>query len=826
MLVLTDICISIISLNKMSQSQFSLRNFLKISLFFSLFLISPLASSATDTSGGAITGVVKTADGEPASYVTVSLKGLNRGAISDEFGRYHIKNVKEGNYTLVASFVGLQSQERSVVVVNGKTTTVDFELQESAQQLAEIVVTGISSGNEKEVSIGKVAIKPMDLPQSTMQIDRQVLERQQSLQLSDVLMNTNGVYVMGNTGGTQEEIAGRGFSFSGSNGVSNTFKNGTRFNNSVMPELSSLEKVEVLKGSNAILFGNVAPGGVLNLVTKKPTFASGGEISYRTGSFGMVKPSVDIYGPMSNSNVVAYRLNTSYQRANSFRDEVSSERIYFNPSALIKATSKTEVLVEGDYLKDNRTQDFGIGATNYVINDLPRNKFIGAKWAYFKAEQKSAGVSVTHTLNDAWQVKASASYQGYVSDAYGTTRPNASGHLMQEDGTWVRGLQRSEIDQDYLLTQIDVTGKFSTGAIQHTVLVGGDLDKYTTRTTAYAYTNPAITGRNKNVYDTINIYNEQLHEQRTDIPSIDKTTLTKNPIERTGFYVQDLISVTSYLKVLAGVRYSYMESKSDILTYSSGVEVKTDFYDDAFTPRFGIVYQPTEQISLFSSYANSFTLNTGVDVNRQPLPPSFIDQYEVGAKSDLFNGMISTNITAYQIVNSNLAQAVIGDPNNAQELAGEVTSKGLEVDISTKPIKGLVAMAGYSYNDTRYTESTQYIVGSKLRYNPAHTANSSLHYTFSGSTLKGLTLGAVAFYMGDRMAGRSTQVTTPGDTRKLIPIDGYVQLDASIGYTVRAFSVRFKVSNVSNALSYNVHDDNSVNPIAPRQWAATFAYKL
>lgn len=808
----------------MSLIPFLRPNSLKTRILLLLILFYPFFGSASDTSGGAISGIIKTADGEPASYVTLSLKGLNRGAVSDEYGRYLIKNVKEGTYTLVASFVGLQSQEKSVVVVSGKTTTIDFELQESAQQLAEIVVTGISSSNEKEVSIGKVSIKPMDLPQSTMQIDRDVLERQQSLHLSDVLMNTNGVYVMGNTGGTQEEIAGRGFSFSGSNGVSNTFKNGTRFNNSVMPELSSLEKVEVLKGSNAILFGNVAPGGVLNLVTKKPTFTNGGSISYRTGSFGLVKPSVDIYGPMSNSNTIAYRLNTSYESANSFRDEVSSERIYFNPSVLINITPKTEVLVEGDYLKENRTQDFGIGATNYEINELPRSKFIGADWAYFKAEQKSAGVSVVHTFNNAWQVKASASYQGYVNDSYGTTRPNASGNLMQENGTWVRGLQRSEADQDYLMTQVDVTGKFSTGNLEHTLLVGADLDKSTTLTTAYSYKNP-LAG-NKNAYDTINIYNDQLHEQRSDIPAIDKTTLTKNPIERAGIYVQDLMSITSHLKVLTGIRYSYMESTSSAFAFATSQETSKQYYNDAFTPRLGIVYQPMEQISIFSSYANSFVLNTGLDVNRQPLPPSFIDQYEVGVKSDLLNGMISTNITAYQIVNSNLAQAVIGDPNNAQELAGEVTSKGLEVDFSTKPIKGLVALAGYSYNDTRYTESTQYMVGSKLRYNPAHTANSSLHYTFSGSNFKGLTLGAVAFYMGDRMAGRSTQVTTPGDTRKLIPIDGYVQLDASIGYSIHAFTVRLKVSNLTNALSYHVHDDNSVNPIAPRQWAATVTYKL
>ena len=158
--------------------------------------------------------------------------------------------------TQVVSFVGLQTQEQTVTIQPGQTTQLDLTLQETAWQLSEVQVRGYKSANQVPVSVGKVAIKPLDLSQSVAVVDRDVLDRQQPLRLSDVLMNTNGVYVMGSTGGYQEEIAARGFAFSSSN----TFKNGVRYNNGVMPEISSLERVEVLKGSAAILFGNVAAG--------------------------------------------------------------------------------------------------------------------------------------------------------------------------------------------------------------------------------------------------------------------------------------------------------------------------------------------------------------------------------------------------------------------------------------------------------------------------------------------------------------------------------------------------------------------------------------
>jgi len=787
--------------------------------------------NATEAPTGNIRGTITTSDGEPAAFVNVMVKEHpEKGTTTGEDGTYVLRNLKEGTYTIIVSSVGFGATEREVVIRANQTAIVDFVLTETAEQLAAVEVIDSRTLNEKSTTIGKTDIKLMDLPQSVTIIDKQVMERQQTLRLSDVLMNTNGVYIMGTTGGSQEEIAGRGFAFSSSN----TFKNGVRFNNGIMPETSALEKVEVLKGSSAVLFGQVAAGGVLNLVTKKPKFENGGELTFRTGSYDFYKPSLDIYGAVNNSKHVAYRVNTSYEKARSFRDGVQSERVYFNPSLLFKLNKKTQILLEGDYLKDNRTLDYGTGAVNYVIAKIPRDRFLGASWSYYAAEQRSSTLTFTHQLNENWQLKATTAFQGFSNDNFGTTRPN-NGVLVKTDGTFIRGLQRAGTTQNYYLAQVDATTKFNTGSIEHNFLIGADIDKYQNNSVSYTYKNPLANPKlnGGNVYDSINIYDLSLYQQRTDIPALALNTLTKNPINRNGVYVQDLVALTSKLKVLAGVRFSAILSNSNVLPYpgSTTKQAKVSYYDQAFSPRFGLVYQPAKEVSLFSSYSNSFTLNTATGTQGEPLPPSFIDQYEAGIKTDLLQGVLSTNITAYKIVNSNLAQPVLASsPNynkdypNAQELAGEVTSKGLEVDIATKSVQGFSIMAGYSYNDTRYTKSKQYIEGSRLRYNPSHTANASLYYSFS-NTLKGLNLGLIGFYMGDRVAGRSTRTAVNNDAFKLMTIPNYFQFDASAGYTYEKVSLRVKVSNLLNQLSYNVHDDNSVNPIAPRMFSATVAYK-
>jgi len=780
---------------------------------------------------GVIKGNIITSDGKPAEQVNITLKELKASTASTVSGQYFFSNVKPGTYTLIASYTGLQTQQKHVSINEGDTISVDIVLIENQSELEEVIVAGTKTMNKKTSSLGKVLIKAMDLPQSTVTVGKQVLERQQAVRISDVLQNVSGVYLVSTTGGATQEIGGRGFSY----GSSSTFKNGVRFNNNAMPEMSSLERIEFLKGSNAILYGNVTAGGAVNLVTKKPKFENGGEIFFRAGSYDFYKPFFDIYGSANPAKSIAYRFNGSYEKAGSFRENIKADRIYLNPSLLFKIGRRTEILAEGEYLNDERTADYGTGAINFEVADVPRSRMLSVPWGYNQTDQSSATLTITHHLNTSWELKSTSGFQHYDNEIFSTTRPNNT-YFIQPDGSWIRGLQKSAADEKYLMTELDLTGKIKTGKITHIVLIGADADRYNTATTAFitnTFNNSGANAslKNKNIYDTVNIFDASTFNKRNDIPFLPVERITTAPITRFGMYARDLVELSPKIKLLAGIRFSKQNNQRSRV---DSVAKKTVGYisayeTSAFSPRLGLVYQPLKTISLFASYANSFNVNNGVDINNEPLKPSIVDQVEAGIKTELIKNSLSANLTFYKIVNSDFAQAVTnppaGAPAGAKELAGEVTSKGMELDIMSKAYKGFSLIAGYSYNDTRYTKSNTYVKGSRLVYTPAHTANFSLYYAFNERTaLKGFNLGAGAFYTGKRVAGRPTTAANPG--YKLMPLPDFITMDISAGYTINNFSVRSRISNLFNALSYYVHDDNSVNPIAPRQFVATVGMKF
>lgn len=785
---------------------------------FLLVLTTAVSAKNNGEAAGTISGKVVTTDGKPAADVTVSIKELNKTVLTDEDGSFEFTHLPPGNYNIEISLVGYETLHQAVSVENNKPIHLSLRLTLSEKQLQEVTVVSARSQNQETASIGKAGIAAKDLPQSVAVIDREVLERQQVLTVGDALMNVNGVYVMGTTGGIQQEIGGRGYLFNSTN----TFKNGMKFNNSIMPDMSSVERVEFLKGSAAILMGNVTAGGIMNIVTRKPQAEQGGQLSFRTGSYDFYKPTLDIYGPLSDSKSVSYRVVTSYEKERSFRDNVKGERFYINPSFLIKAGPKTQVLVEGDYLADTHTTDFGVGAINYVINNIPRSTFLGAAWSYNKATESNISVTTTQQLSDNWQLRNISGFYNYTAELYGTSRPNdGGGAAIQTNGNWVRGVQRTVTNEHYYITQFDLIGRFTTGSVRHQFLFGASTDKDQLNTLAYNLLA---------VYDSINVFDLDKYAQRSDIPTLTKNTNTKAPITTTAAYVQDLISFTDYLKLLAGGRMSYVQSISNVYTYSTGKETSSAVYAHPFTPRVGLVFQPTKYISLFASYSNSFNTNTGTDTAGKALPLSFINQYELGFKSDLFNRLVTFNITAYQIINSNLAQTSLANGNtntNIKELAGQVTSKGIEIDLATKQINGFNFMAGYSYNDSRYTRSNTYFTGSKLQYAPANIVNASIYYT-CGQSLQGLGFGITGMYVNGMNGGRVPRVNPTASQKNfaLIPLPDFTQVDATARYLYKKLTFALKFSNVFNVLGYYAHEDGSINPVAPTQFAATVACRL
>jgi iron complex outermembrane receptor protein len=239
---------------------------------------------------------------------------------------------------------------------------------------------------------------------------------------------------------------------------------------------------------------------------------------------------------------------------------------------------------------------------------------------------------------------------------------------------------------------------------------------------------------------------------------------------------------------------------------------------------------------VYVSYASNFTSNTGTDVNLAPLTPSIIDQYEAGVKNDFWDGKLSVNVTAYKILNNKFAQTAVfqkdgvtpNADNTIKEFSGSTASDGLEIDVTGRLAKGLYFLAGYSYNYFRYTKTLPGGIteGERIVGSTKNTANGTVFYTLGSGTLKGLKLGASAFYTGDRNSGYNT-VKPPSVARGIpILVPGFTTFDLSAGYSFKKLSLLGKLSNITNVLNYYVHENYSVNPIPPRMFIATAAYKF
>lgn len=797
-------------------------NFLYRGGIIFLFLFGFIWSSAlaNEDYNGQIKGTVTTIDGRPASWVTVQIKGSAISTITDENGTFYFKNLKPGNYTLIVTYPGSEPSEKTIIVTEDKIANTEFTLQQTFKELNEIVIDGRKSSNLQPATIGKIPVAPMDLPMSISVIGQNILRNQQVEKLSDVIKNVNGIYLSSERGGEREIFSARGYRLT----TDNIYKNGVRSNFSVMPEMSSIESVEILKGSAAILYGAVAPGGIINMITKKPKFEYGGEISMRTGSYGLYKPVFDVYGPVSKK--IAFRLDGTFEDEGSFRDEVHSKKYYINPSLKINFGEKTKLLLQGDYFANNFNPDFGLGTlSDTIVARLPRNVFLGASWQYDKIRQSTATATLNHKFNEAWELNVTGSYQNYNKNYYSTERIRAAAN-----GDWARPLNRILTSENYYLAEADLTGKFRTGGINHVLLAGMDADR--DDVINYTFNNPTI-------YDTINILDHSKFVQRTDIPPASKITRTTTPVNRVGIYIQDLISISNKIKLLAGIRWSELISQPVLVNYltKDSVAKNPGQNNNAFSPRVGLVYKPLTNTAVFVSYSNSFSVNTGTDIFNNPLPPSIINQYEMGVKNDFFNGQLSVNITAYRIRNSNLAQTApfLQDgvtPNsntNLKELTGQTTSDGIELDISGHPVRGLDIMAGYSYNNMRYTKTPDsegsYIEGEKLIGTPAHTANATAFYNFQNK-LKGLKVGATLFTVGNRLAGFNNKKGQAQNYSRLITVSGFTTLDLSAGYTFKKISLLAQISNVTNTYNFYVHENYSVNPIPPTQFRATVSYRF
>jgi len=801
------------------------------------YLLALLGATTIYTAANAQT----TVKGKVSSNNNESISGLNikvkdKVTMSDADGYFELYVPFSGRFNLEVSGVGYVKESVFVNPKEANTNLGTIVIKPANHHIQEVEVTGYNSLNDKVLNVGKAGILDRDLPQAVQIVNAQVIEDQQINRLSDALKNANGIAMGANRGGVNENFFARGYSL----GSNNIFKNGARTNNGGSIEASTLESVEILKGSAAILYGGVTGGAVVNLVTKKPKFEYGGEVSMRMGSYNQYKPIVDVYGPISNK--LAFRVVGTGEYAESYRDYVESKRYYINPSLLYKMSEKSSLNFMFDYLKSDYTPDFGIGSVDGKINkEVGRNTFINTPWAFNKTNSSNGQINFEHVFSDNWNLQAIASYQQYGRDYYGSERIQA-----KATGMAARALNRTEQDELSFNQQLNVKGTVQTGAIKHQILVGADADQSNTKNYAFNIYAAGLDNKPSTAYDSINVFNPYTAMMRSDMPGVDLKTRTTTDINRYGVFAQDLISLTKEFKILAGIRYTYQKTKNaEVYDYATGETTITpnkgkdgedmgSKVDKAWSPKLALIYQPIPTMSVYASYANNFTSNTGYDVNFQPMGPSLIDQYEAGIKNDFFNGRLSANLTWYRIQNNKFAQTIIEadgtvkDPN-MKEFTGKSASDGVELDLTGKLAEGLNVMAGYSYNFMRFLETNDNgnVEGVRLVGTTAHSANGTLFYTLQNGSLRGLKLGFSTFYTGKRNAGwNNTKLNEKDGVNRLIAVDPFTTFDFSAGYTYRNWSILGKVSNIGNAFNYYVHENYSVNPIPPRSFTGTLSYKF
>ena len=714
------------------------------------------------------------------------------------------------------------------------------------QQIEDINLHKTGNPNKARPMSSKSNLTMMENPQPISIVTHEIIEQQQAKQLSDVLQNVNGLYITSARGNSQDSFGGRGFNF----GNDNIFKNGARVNSGVFPEVSGLERVEVLKGGNAMLYGNVAAGGVVNLITKKPRFDFGGSVGLSGGSWNSYKPTVDFYGPLTDK--IAFRVNGAYETADSFRDVVESQKYYFNPSLIFNIGENSQLIIEADYLKNDFTPDFGIGSiTNkdgsYALNNLlPRNAFVGTDWQFQNVEQATTGITFNHQFNDTWTLNAVASYQNYTKDYFSTERVQWS-YDAADRLNWKRPLNRTYTEQNYTSLQVNLNGEIKTGNVNHKILVGTDGDYGTND--SYTYLNPS-TGKTfgtSYLYGTNGAANGTIYLDDAStwisgaMPDAVKKDRNRIPTQRLGIYAQDFIELSDKFKVLAGLRWSYLENlDSEKKTFGQQNQpVKSvGTVDRALSPKAGLVYMANDNLSIFATYTNSFSANTGRDINDNSLKPSVIDQFELGIKKNFWNKAVALNLSIYQIENRKFyqtadfkADGTLNVDSSIKEFAGKMRSRGVELDLTGNPYPNLSIIAGASYNHSVYLDTPAdfgYVENQRLVRTPATTANASVFYTLN-NYVKGLKLGASVYFVGDRIAGwndtKKTLLDRNGASR-LLEVDDYLTAALSVGYDWKKFSVMGKVGNLFDAVNYNYHENYSVNPITPRNFYVTFTYKL
>ncbi|WP_342086438.1 TonB-dependent receptor [Dyadobacter sp. OTU695] len=801
---------------------------------FLLALLCYFAVAKVFAQHGTISGSVLTSDGEPVELVTVNVKGTAKGALTDRNGKYQIRNVQPGLHRLVASFIGLEKQERTIEVTAGEVTSLDFTLDESSAQLQEVIVSARNLNRENAI-VAKIPLKKLENPQVYNTVSSEIMKQQGITNYDDALRNVPGISrtweSTGRAGDGASYFALRGFD------AQPTLYNGLPGLTSGNLDPANVEEIQVIKGPSSTLFGGAfySYGGMINTITKKPYHQFGGEIGYNAGSFGLNRVTVDVNTPLSKADKIALRVNSAYHSESSFQDAGFKKSFFIAPSLVYEVNDRlsfhflTEILEEERavapvFFHSDRFSPLPFKNLQ-ELNLNPRLSFTSNDFT-IRNPRFNLQAQAVYKLSDQWTsqtvfsrgtVKSNGIYTYIWDDVSGDKWFSQYFHKEQQT------IHTTDIQQNF-------NGDFKIGNMRNRLLVGVDYFRRNVIDNGSGW----ASARNVSPQGDVNYVDpysgDTLAPVYLTLASIDNllaglensaSNITNSSF---GAYASNVLNITPKLSAMVSLRADYFDSKGEKTTSED------DFDQWALSPKFGIVYQPVpDKVSVFANYMNAFinvaprqiTDLDGSNPRVKTFRPEHADQWEYGVKTNLFSDKLAATLSVYDI---KVSDRVMPNPANIRDYTqgGKVGSKGFEIDVTANPVTGLNLIAGFSHNKTKvisgdpedfYSEPGRAIGGQ----GPQNLANFWATYRISSGTLKNAGFGFGGNYAGEYKVIDNSKTG-------VFTLPAYTLLNASVFYNASHFRISLNVNNLTSKEYYIGYW--SVNPQKPRNSTLSVAYKF
>lgn len=676
------------------------------------------------------------------------------------------------------------------------------EVESTALQLPSITVTGVSEYQTKSIrSATKTDTLLQDLPQSVSVVPRALIQDAGLKSMTDVVRYVPGAGSAQGEG-NRDTVVLR----AGAGSTADFFVDGVRDDAQYFRDLYNIERVEVLKGPSAVIFGRGGSGGVINRVTRVADWSAEREFTVQTGSYNQRRATFDL--GQGFADAVAGRVTGMYEYTDSYRDYVHLERAGVNPTMALKLGSQTQMLLSYEFFKDHRVADRGIPSQNGLPFDASDSAFFGdPSQSYADIKVNALGATLDHRFSDNLTLRNAtrvAWYDKFYQNVFANTSVNAAGNYN------ISGYNNAT-DRTNLFNQTDLIWKTVTGPVKHTLLGGVELGRQLTsnlRQTASGFAGGT----------TVSASAPTVFRPATYASTATDGNNDGNVTIMAG-YLQDQLEFSEQWLAIAGLRFDSFEVDFNDKRPAPSGSGKVYRYDGLVSPRAGLVYKPVKPLSLYASYSVTYLPVSGEQISslsnlNMGLKPEQDTNYEVGAKWDVQPDLALT-LALYQLQRQNFT---VTDPSNpAQQINVDgTTTQGIELGVNGNLTKHWSVAGGYAYQNGTYDKNQSATVreGNRTANVPLNSVSLWNRYDFN--SMWGAGLGLI---------NRSSMYAATDNTVRL---PGYTRVDGGVYFTLNPkFSAQLNLENLLDRGYYlNAHTNNNITSGAPLNARVSATYKF